>query len=216
MGKITLEQIENLEYIGGEIETNYGIEFDCGNFKFGIKENITKSEECLIIDIVAENSFIGMNYSPTLRECLMEIMFAKIFIENGVDIPDDIEDTYAIYEIICKLNIVSNVKNLCGDVYARINRNIDEKIEFHKRKICAVLSQNSTEVETLENINDFIISVTNLTDKFTTILESGGNKILKQITPKKINGFIDEFKNESLKIVRENLKEKNNKVISMK
>lgn len=212
MEKITLEQIKNLEYIRYTDET----EIDCGNFTLKIKDDISKLEECLIIDTIAENSFIGMDYSPTLRECLMEIMFAKMFIENGVDIPDDIEDTYAIYEIICKLNIVNHVKSLCGETYTRINRNIDEKIEFHKRKICAVLSQNSTEVETLENINDFITSVTNLTDKFTTILESGGNKILKQITPKKINGFIDEFKNESLKLVRENLNGKENKVIPMK
>lgn len=208
MNKITLEQINKLgNFLDGvEMDNEYELSYD--TLKLKIKKEITKEDEYLIIDIISENSFIGMDYSPTLRECLTEIMLANTFIVNGIDIPDDIEDVYAIYNTIKVLDMTGLINSNCQEVYDRLNRNIDEKIEFHKRKICAVLSQNASEVETFNNMNDFITSITNLTEKLTTILESGGNKILKQITPKKINGFIDEFKKESLKIVKDNLGEK--------
>lgn len=196
MPKLTLDKINEMpQYSKEPIVLSYR------DFYIKVKPILSPEEEYTFINEIAEASFDKMEYSPTLRKCMTELIFIKAFVINdedsGIDIPDQIDDLFETYNIVSKLDIVKkaiNTDRSLKEYLEQLNNYIDAEIEFRKQKIVALLSQSSANAEAIETVDVFLNKLVDVVDNVNILIEKNGKKLSKHLTAKKIDSYFEQLK----------------------
>lgn len=207
MSKITLAQVEQLP-----IMTTSLIELDYGDFTLKIKSKLSDFEEELFIDTITKQSFSGLDYSPMMRKAITQIMFAKLFVvsdgENGLDIPDKIDDLYATFDVVKKLDLINRSTEMdekFESYYNSLVRLTNTQIEYNKQLNIAYITQSSANTEAIENVNEVLNKFIGLLDITNEFLSANSKKITKIITPKKIEQFVKSFQEKGMQALYDKL-----------
>lgn len=196
MPKLTLDKInEMVQYNKEPIVLSYR------DFYIKVKPVLSPEEEYTFINEISEASFDKIEYSPTLRKCMTELIFIKAFVINdedsGIDIPDQIDDLFETYNIVNKLDIVKkaiNTDKSLKEYLEQLNSYIDAEIEFRKQKIVALLSQSSANAEAIETVDVFLNKLVDVVDNVNIFIEKNGKKLSKHLTAKKVDSYFGQLK----------------------
>lgn len=218
MSKLTLSQINEMPIAPTSL-----IELKYTDFILKIKTRLTEAEERIFVETIADGVFDGLNYSPTLQNCLVEIMFAKLFVlnddNNGIEIPDETDDLYAIYDIIKHLDLVhkslEDDSNSFDDYFCSLLSKVNAAIDFKKQKLCAFLSQSSPTTEAIENTNEMLLRVSKLITVMTNFTEKNSKKISKFITADKLQNMLNTFQDKGLEEIIKNISKTQSKTKSI-
>lgn len=213
MSKIKLSQIDKIP-----LSPTPCIELNYGDFRLKVKTRLEDYEEKVFIETITEQAFTDLDYSPTLRQIITDLMFAKLFVvtdeENGIDIPNEIEDLYSAFDVIKKLDLLNKViinSDEFGNYYNYLQSLIDEQIAFKKHKICACLSQSSANTEAIENVNDLLNGFMRLLSTAEEFLSLNSKKLSRILTPKKIESFMKILQEKGIQTISDKL-DKGNEV----
>lgn len=200
--KITIQDTKEKDSIAF-----YNVTFD--DKKLKIKKNITVEEMQYFIDTVVESTFSSGTFSLILKDITRSLMIAKIFVYNddneGLEIPDNSDDSMILYHWMDAVNFENVIKNdiAINSILNKIDRAINEQIEFKKQQICHMLSYDTETTEAIKNFSSLINRCSSVLNTIEKAVNKNASKITKYLTPKKMDAFLNAFQENAINYIKQ-------------